>query len=200
MENIKSKPEEWVNLYGNLLYRFALMRVRDAGVAEDLVQETFLAALKSHGNFKGESTEKSWMVGILKHKILDHYRKMARNEELQLSGDESLDKPNIDFEAVDTVGKEWALEPSEQLDREEFRTVLQKCLKKIPPKMARVFTMRELDHMPTEEICKELNISPTNVWVILHRARLGLQNCLELKWFKENLQRGHKEDALVRSI
>ena len=200
MKTKRSKPGEWVDLYSDLLYRYALTRVRNAEIAEDLVQETFLAALKSHKNFKGESTEKSWMVGILKHKILDYYRKVSKNEELQVISEGGTEKAYFESELRSSPNKEWSLDPHEQLERKELANTLQHCLANIPPKLAEVFTMRELNHMPTEEICKELNLSPTNVWVILHRARARLQNSLELKWLKDRFQKRRKQNELVQPL
>jgi RNA polymerase sigma-70 factor (TIGR02943 family) len=186
MQNHLSDSDQWVDLYGNILYRFTLIRVRDTSVAEDLVQEAFLAALKSRQNFKGQSTEKSWLIGILKHKIMDYYRKNSRNNEFNSFVDEA--KGFKDF--FDNIEKEkrpttsWGADPAQNLQNKEFLAVFHKCLENIPPKLAKVFTLRELDGVSTEDICKDLNITATNLWVILHRARLGLQNCLEHNWFK----------------
>jgi RNA polymerase sigma-70 factor (ECF subfamily) len=167
-----------------------MLRVRDVSIAEDLVQETFLAALKSRESFKGQAAEKSWLIGILKHKIMDHYRKNSRDQNLnQHVTDEKGFESFFSQQIKESHGRQsWGDDPSKNAENEEFRTVFQKCLKNIPPKLAQVFTMRELDNMPTEEICKELNISPTNLWVILHRARMGLKNCLETNWF--NAEKG----------
>ena len=185
MENQLSNSSKWVELYGDILFRFCLLRVRDASAAEDIVQETFLSALKSRESFKGQSTEKSWLIGILKHKIMDYYRKNSRDEDFN-----NLVKEEDGFDSFFSQQyKEthshptWGKDPSKNAENEEFMKVFHKCLKNIPPKLAQVFTMRELDNIPTEQICKELNITPTNVWVILHRARMGLKNCLELSWF-----------------
>lgn len=185
MPNQLSDSSQWVDLYGDLLFRFCMLRVRDVSIAEDLVQETFLGALKSRESFKGQAAEKSWLIGILKHKIMDHYRKSSRDQNLNQhvtdeKGFESFFSQQI---KESYEHQSWGDDPSKNAENEEFRTVFQKCLKNIPPKLAQVFTMRELDNMPTEEICKELNISPTNLWVILHRARMGLKNCLEINWF-----------------
>lgn len=186
MNNQLSNSSQWVELYGDILFRFSMLRVRDTSAAEDIVQETFLSALKSRGSFKGQSTEKSWLIGILKHKIMDYYRKNSRDNDFN-----NLVKEEDGFDSFFSQQYKnshshpaWGEDPSKNAENEEFRKVLQQCLSNIPPKLSRVFTMRELDNIPTEQICKELNITPTNVWVILHRARMSLKNCLELNWFK----------------
>lgn len=185
-QNQLSDPSKWVEMYGDILFRFCMLRVRDTSVAEDLVQETFLSALKSRESFKGQSAEKSWLIGILKHKILDHYRKNARDGEFnKLVNDEKELDSFFNQQYKDAHSHSaWSQDPSKNAENEEFRKVFQKCLNNIPPKFSQVFTMRELDNMPTDQICKELNITPTNLWVILHRARMGLKNCLENSWFK----------------
>lgn len=186
MQNHLSDSDQWVDLYGNILYRFTLIRVRDSSIAEDLVQEAFLAALKSRQNFKGQSTEKSWLIGILKHKIMDYYRKNSRNNEFNSFVDEASGFKDF-FENIEIEKKtptSWGADPAQNLQNKEFLVVFQKCLENIPPKLAKVFTLREMEGISTEEICKDLNITATNLWVILHRARLGLQNCLEHNWFK----------------
>lgn len=185
-QNQLSDPSKWVEMYGDILFRFCMLRVRDTSVAEDLVQETFLSALKSRDSFKGQSAEKSWLIGILKHKIMDYYRKNARDGEFNklVNDEKELDSFfNQQYRDAHSYSA-WAQDPSKNAENEEFRKVFQKCLNNIPPKFSQVFTMRELDNMPTDQICKELNITPTNLWVILHRARMGLKNCLENSWFK----------------
>lgn len=181
-----SDPSQWVDLYGNEMFLFCKQRVNDITVAEDLVQEAFLGGLKSRSSFKGQSSEKSWLIGILKHKIMDHYRKTSKDINFnQLVNDEENFATFFEQQKKGLKDQySWGQNPSENLENEEFMKVFQKCLENIPSKLARVFTMRELDNISAEDICKELNITPTNVWVILHRARAGLKSCLEANWFK----------------
>jgi RNA polymerase sigma-70 factor (ECF subfamily) len=179
-------PERWVEDYGNYLYAFALMRVRDPVKAEDFVQETFLAALKA--NFAGKSSEKSWLVGILKNKIFDYYRKIGRETsftDLQFYRDEeakSFQQGGNNSWVEEFGPKEW-LEPGADLDRAEFWAVFQQCAGKLPKAVAQVFIMREVDDVDSPAICEALNISPNNLWVMLHRARMALRKCLEINWF-----------------
>ena len=181
-----SNPEDWVNQYGNSLFRFALGRVRDAGVAEDLVQETFVAALGARDRFAGRSAEKTWLVGILKHKVIDHFRKNRREsvvdevEWLETVGEnESVFDQHGHWKSNGTAPKEWPSDPSSLVEQKEFWQVLNQALSELPPRMAKAFLLREVDGFSTEEICEILHITQANLWVILHRSRKHLRNRLE---------------------
>lgn len=182
-----SDPSTWVEQHGDYLFRYSLMRVRNRELAENLVQETFLAALSGRATYSGRSSEKTWMVGILKHKIVDHFRKSFREKavsELQTEDEQTID----DF--YDAVGcpkrlpKDWMPEPQALLHSKEFWSVLHSCLDVIPERTASAFIMRELDDRNTKDICRELGITPTNLWVMLHRARLKLRQLLKIRWFE----------------
>lgn len=174
-------PETWVDEHGDSLFRYALFRIQDAQVAEDLVQETFLAALRSHENFMGQSTVKTWLIAILKHKIVDHIRKKIREP----SSDkiETLSDPDFDEHGHWQLrpGK-WAINPGKLYEQKEFVDVLYRCLAELPERLAEAFIKREMDGLSTAEICKELGITATNSWVMLYRARMSLRRCLENKW------------------
>jgi RNA polymerase sigma-70 factor (ECF subfamily) len=180
-------PSEWVDRYGDFLFRYAMIRIRDRSRAEDLVQETFLAALKGRHSFSGKSAERTWLVGILKHKILDYFRSQSR--EVSLHGEDFTDPPGDDpFNAVghwegEAGPTEWGGNPADLFRQKEFLEQLTNCLSGLPPAHAAVFTLREIEGAGTKEICKELNVSETNLWVILHRARMQLRKCLETRWF-----------------
>src|SRR6266481_2772509 len=186
-----SDPERWVELYGDYLFKYALMRLRDPAKAEDAVQETFLAALKGRKSFAGRSAEKSWLVGILKNKICDYYRKASRETsftDLEFYSDEESDKFTSDgpFQGgwIHELGPmEWSSEPGAGLDSQAFWKTFHDCSNKMPKNIATVFTMREVDGVESKEICKLLNISESNLWVMLHRARMALRRCLETNWF-----------------
>jgi RNA polymerase sigma-70 factor, ECF subfamily len=186
-----SDPERWVEEHGDYLFKFALVRLRNATKAEDLVQETFLAALKGGDKFAGRSAEKSWLVGILKHKILDHYRKASRETlftDLEFYADEESNGfiPHGLFKGgwINELGPmEWPADPAVSLDREAFWQTFRDCSKKLPQNISAVFTMREVDGVASKEICRLLNISENNLWVMLHRARMALRRCLEANWF-----------------
>jgi RNA polymerase sigma-70 factor (ECF subfamily) len=180
-------PDGWVDNYGDLLFNYAISRLYASELAEDMVQETFLSAFQAREKFKGESSEATWLIAILKRKIIDHYRKQSKNPE-ERKGEDFW--PFIDEGADEGL---WAKEhrPLEwtinQLDRSEedlFMEVMRLCLSLLPEKMAATFTLRAMEEQTTENVCKELGISASNLWVLLHRARLQLRDCLEQKWFK----------------
>lgn len=183
-----SDPSQWIDRYGDYLYRFALIRVRNASVAEELVQDTLVAALQSRARFAGRSSERTWLTGILKHKVIDHFRRVSREQ--------PTDDPASSVEelgAFDEHGgwrvhegqapSDWPLNPDTTLQQKEFFEALQRCVEHLPTRVAQVFVLRELEEMSTAEICKQLAVSSTNCWVMLHRARLQLRRCLERTWF-----------------
>lgn len=173
--------------YRGYLMRYALLQLRDPTAAEDAVQETLLAALQTGTRFAGRSSVKTWLVGILKHKIIDTHRRQAREQPLPgTEGDET--DPDIADAAFAEDGhwnafpSSWG-SPERSLESTEFWTIFEMCAQVMPPRNARVFVMREVLELETEEICKELGITATNCWVMLHRARLAMRECLETKWF-----------------
>lgn len=181
-----SDPGQWPDLYGDTLYRHALFRLRDPMAAEEVVQETFLAALQARERFAGNASEKTWLIGILKHKIIDHLRKITRerphDEELQ-----PLD--TLEQESFDGRGH-WKIDvgrwsnPDGSLEQEQFWRTLQGCVERLPPRMASLFILREIDGMESEAICQELALSTTNnLWTLLSRMRMRLRQCLEQQWF-----------------
>lgn len=178
-----SNANDWLNEHGDYLYRFALARLRDPHQAEDVVQETFLAAVKNN-SFAEQSSPRTWLTGILKHKIIDLMRK--RNRETPASELMSEQDANMDefFDAaghwVDKI-EAWDV-PESALEQKQFFSVLESCLTKIPSKLATLFMMRDVHETNNEEICKELNITSTNAWVMLYRARMGMRKCLEINW------------------
>jgi len=178
-----NNTHDWLNEHGDYLYRFALARLRDPHLAEDVVQETFFAAIKNN-SFAKQSSPRTWLTGILKHKIIDVMRKS--NREMNASDLMSEDDANMD-EFFDDKGH-WADKPplwdvpDNALEQKQFIGVLQKCIDKIPNKLATLFMMRDVNETSNEEICKELNITSTNAWVMLYRARMGIRKCLEINW------------------
>ena len=169
------------------LLRIAQLQLRDADLAEDVVQETLVAALAAQSGFTGKSTVKTWLTGILKHKIVDAIRHKQRQPLIEASFDEETDLEEFDPMFKENGG--WAQKPAEwgdpegALSRRQFFDVMELCLEKLPPNTARVFIMREVMELESDEICKELTITANNLWVILYRARMALRQCLEQNWF-----------------
>jgi RNA polymerase sigma-70 factor (TIGR02943 family) len=171
------------------LLRYATLQVRDAAVAEDLVQNTLLAALQSLASFRGDAAPVTWLIGILKRQIIDHYRRMSRETPLPVSG--QGDDAEGDAELLDrlfasdghwvTKPAVWA-DPEGSLQQEAFLGVLEACLKGLAGQSGRVFALREIMELAPEEICKDLKLSQSNYWVLMHRARLRLRQCVERGW------------------
>ena len=164
------------------LMRFALLQLRNEAAAEDAVQETMLAALQGASRYAGQSSLKTWLVGILKHKIIDQLRRQAREPQ-------SYEATYEDFDSLFEEDGHWSEppgnwgRPEDTLQQKEFFKVLELCMEALPANTARVFMMREWLGLDTDEIRKELNITATNCWVVLYRARMGLRACLEKRWF-----------------
>ncbi len=183
-------PADWLSRHGDLLFRYALARVGDESLAEDLVQETLLAAWKSRKNFSGRSSESTWLVGILKHKIADHFRK---------SGEVSLEELDLDLERWFDERGHWRQppaafsDPGRILDLAQLQQALQHCVNRLPPRFRQLFYLREVEGLSAEEICKQLPASSTNnVWVMLSRMRFQLRQCLERAGFGQS---GKEEKA-----
>lgn len=185
-------PSSWVDEHGDCLFRFAMVRLRDETLAEDLVQETLLSAIQSLDSYQGRSSERTWLTGILKHKIIDHYRK-NKNQVQITDEDTDLSGVNKFFERPDAWDGHWAIKlrpvdpeqsPDQVIERGEFWDVMNMCLSALPTKVARVFALREVDGLTSDEICDLLRLSPNNFWVIMHRARMQLRRCIEIKWFR----------------
>ncbi len=178
--------ETWVDDHGDALYRYALSRLNNPTTAEDVVQETFLAAFDSRDYYKGSSPVRTWLIGILKHKIVDLVRKETRELPMQEWIDEQHPAEERFFDARGrwkTGPSDWQVNPSKILQQKEFFSVLHTCLGHLPKKQREVFVLRELEDQISEEVCKLFGITSTNLWVLLHRARLALRQCLEHNWF-----------------
>jgi RNA polymerase sigma-70 factor (TIGR02943 family) len=181
-----SAAAAWLGDHGDTLYRYALRRVRDPDVAEDLVQDTLLAALAARNSFAGGSSERTWLIGILKHKLVDHLRKSIRRQPSgELESEDRLDPFDKNGHWKVRV-RRWQCDPRETAENAEFQKVLASCLSKLPPRTAQVFWLHEAESMSSKDLCKELELSPTNLWTMLHRARVGLQRCLSANWFESD--------------
>ena len=185
-DNLLLDPESWVDRYGDMLFRFTLQRVNDTGTAEDLVQETLLAAMNAKDRFKGQSSEKTWLFAILKHKIIDFFRrKKHKHADIEI---ESFSETTDQF--FNEKGKwriqpeNWGTNPQDAFEQKEFLNFFYLCLSQVPQRLADTFAYREIDGLSTEEICKILKITPTNCWVMLYRARMLLRRCIEKNWLQ----------------
>ncbi|WP_026809993.1 sigma-70 family RNA polymerase sigma factor [Arenibacter latericius] len=178
-------PDTWVDRYSDYLFNYAVTRVNDAEIAKDLVQETFFAGLKSAKNFKGEAAERTWLISILKRKVIDHYRKInSQKAKAMVRITQNRDSENEgDFMEQQVADPDSLLENSE-IENKELGLAIHECINKLPKKQALAFTLKTINGLSTEEVCKELNINPSNLWVIIHRARTVLMDCLNTNWFK----------------
>lgn len=180
----KLQPNTWVDAYADYLFNYAVVRVNDEEIAKDLIQETFMAGLNSAKNFKGQATERTWLIAILKRKIIDHYRKINSKKgkaEVRLQYNASSDSEGDWLE--EQVADPSSTKENDVLENEELGLAIQSCIEKLPVNQRQVFTMKTVRGLATEDICKELNINPSNLWVTIHRARTALMGCLNQNWF-----------------
>ncbi len=197
-ERLPLSPETWLDEHGDVLYRYALLHLRDPSRAEDAVQETLLAALGGRERFSGGASVRTWLIGILKHKVMDQFRRHAREIPLDdpLPGPEADDSADEgDFTPFGSWRErlsDWG-NPEELLEREEFVAFLQLCLDGLPPRLAQLYWLREVMEEGTESICKEMAITPNNLWTMLHRARLALRRCLDRTWLHGVGRRGERQ-------
>jgi RNA polymerase sigma-70 factor (ECF subfamily) len=180
-------PKKWLDEHGDAMYAYCLLRVREPAAAEDLVQEALLAALQSLDSFKGQSSERTWLIGILKHKILDHLRRASREKPLDLGR-----IPGEDTEEYFDETEHWKVpmsewdQPERSLENEQFWSTFNNCLERLPDRLRMVYALKEIDGLATEDILETLNISTANnLWVMLSRSRTHLRLCLETNWFTE---------------
>lgn len=179
-------PDRWVDDYGDYLYRYAFSRLRDNAAAEEVVQETFLAGIRFQDRFTGEGAERAWLLGILKRKLIDYVRLRNRYDR-----DGSYEDSNDPSEQLFDQNGNWKAGtfasnvPVDGIESQEIWDIVKGCLEHIPKGQADVFVLSVMEDMETEEICKELEITPSNLWVRLHRARLALAKCVGSKWLTD---------------
>ena len=176
-------PNKWIDLHSDYLFNYTISRVNDREIAKDLVQDTFFAGLNSMKYFKGEASERTWLISILKRKIIDYYRKINSNKgkaEVRMSYNTDENEGEwLEERVADSYGKN----AEENLINSELEDAIYNCLSKLPEKQATVFKMKTILGHETEAICNELNITPSNLWVIIHRARVTMAECMEKNWF-----------------
>lgn len=183
MLNHKLNPEVWVDRYSDYLYNFTIVRVNNHEVAKDLISETFLAGLKSKDNFKGEASERTWLISILKRKIIDHYRKInSKKGKAEIRMSYYTDDYEGDW-LEERVSDPFDKTAEDTMENEELGIAIFECLDTLNEKQATIFKMKTIDGFDTEAICNEFNITPSNFWVIIHRARKAMADCLEENWF-----------------
>ncbi|MCF6296392.1 MAG: sigma-70 family RNA polymerase sigma factor [Flavobacteriaceae bacterium] len=177
-------PNKWVELYADYLYNYTITRVSDSDLAKDLVQETFFSGLKGKENFRGQASERTWLISILKRKIIDHYRKINSvkgQKEVRVNFyDEGENKGSWIEERVPVS---WGNEAEMNIENAELKSAIDVCIDFLPEKYRIVFLLKTVEDYETEEICNELDITASNLWVIIHRARHQLRKCLEENWF-----------------
>jgi len=183
-EHKVSDPATWVDKHGDYLFGYAMFRLRDREAAEDVLQETLLAAMKGRDGFRGACSERTWLVGILRHKILDRFREVTRLRPLYAT--DAFD--DFDFQVngywqPDSAPVAWLAKPDELIEQKEFWEVFSHGLSALPAPTATAFILREIDCLDTDEICEALNVSRENLWAMLHRARLCLRRFLQVNWF-----------------
>ena len=184
MSGHQINPNKWIDLYSDYLFNYTITRVKDRETAQDLVQETFFAGLKSMKNFKGQASERTWLVPILKRKIIDHYRKINSNKgkaevRMNLNFDGENDGDWLEQRVADPFDKN----AENNLENTELGLAIHNCISKLPSKQAEVFKMKTLLGYDTETICNELDITASNLWVIIHRARTALASCMKKNWY-----------------
>ncbi len=177
-------PENWNLSYRDYLIRFALQRISDYGIAEDLVQDTFLSGWNAKASFRGDCTEKTWLTGILRNKIIDHYRKTGRRPSiLTVDLDATAAEESDTFSWIDQQPDlSLSNRPEAETEKREFPKDLETAVRRLPEKMGRAYEMRELQGFSTDEIIDELGISRANLWVLIHRARQTLSEELDSEW------------------
>jgi len=177
--------QTWLEDHGDFLFSYALLKVKDSHVAEDMVQETLLAAITAKDTFSNQSTIRTWLIGILKHKLVDRFRRESRETVISdLIDQDEGDNLEQFFNSNGSWINKPEIFPNPELafQQKEFRKVFQQCLSGLKPRQVEVFLAKEIHGMSNEDICKNFSLNPTNVWVLMHRARLSLHKCLKIHW------------------
>ena len=175
----------WLEEHGDYLFSYALLSVKNTHVAEDLVQETLLAAIAAKNTFRNQSTIRTWLTGILKHKLIDYFRSRGREIIMADLVDQAYEDYLDGFFRTNGLWidkPEIFSNPELAFQQKEFWNIFQQCLAELKPKQVEVFLAKEIHGMSNEDICKSFSLNPTNVWVLMHRARLSLIKCLKIYW------------------
>ncbi|GAA0873558.1 sigma-70 family RNA polymerase sigma factor [Gangjinia marincola] len=181
MSSTAINPSEWVSRYSDYLFNYTITRVNDRELAQDLISETFLAALKAKDNFKGEAHERTWLISILKRKIIDYYRKSnsAKGKaEVRMPDYQDEEGSWLEQRVADPYDKT----AEDNLENTELSLAIMDCLALLPPKQAQIFKLKTIDEFDTEVICNDLKITASNLWVMIHRARKAMMDCMKKSW------------------
>ena len=177
-------PNKWIDAYSDYLFNYTISRINDKEIAQDIVQDTFYAGLKSMKNFKGEASERTWLISILKRKIIDHYRKVnSKKGKAEVRMNYNVDSDSEGNWLEEQVADPLEINAEDTLINEELGSAILNCLGKLPYKQALIFKMKTIQGYDTEVICNELDITASNLWVIVHRARTAMAACLKNNWF-----------------
>jgi RNA polymerase sigma-70 factor (ECF subfamily) len=180
-------PTQWVEEYGDYLYRYAYSRLRDGNAAEEVVQEAFLAGIRFQAQFSGQGSERGWLLAILKRKIIDYVRSRSRRD-AAIVQEETNDPVLTLFDSAGNWKRgamQWSTSPDRQIESRELWEIVRGCLGHLPQGQSDVFVLSVMENMDNDSICRELDISLSNLWVRLHRARLGLAKCVTSRWFRD---------------
>ncbi len=175
-------PTQWVDKYGDSMYRFAILRVKDEAHADDIVQNTILAALQARDTYEGRSAEKTWLFGILKNKIFEHYRETKKNYKYQIELNDEADPCESDFDGKGhwrALPFNWGIDPEKAYGNEQVYQILSGCIDELSPKFRQLYVLREIEGRDSESICEDFDITQNNLWVMLHRTRNLLKKCME---------------------
>ena len=189
-DSINSNPSEWLDEYGDLMFRYAFLQLKNREKAEDAVQDTLFSAYRAFDSFEGKSSIKTWLMSILRNKIIDIVRKDKRDS---LVAVDSYEDPVVssNFNSLGIWSRwlnSWGSSPEGLFEHKGFLEQVESCMEKLPDNLRQVFILRNVDELSTEEICEQLNISPNNLWVMLYRARLRMRDCLDKNWFQEKVK------------
>lgn len=180
--------KRWVTQYSDILYSYAINHGFNEEGAQDMVQETFLSAWQSMDRFQGKASVKNWLFVILKSKISDHFRKDINNMAKVAVQQEYNDDAYFDEEGhwrEEAYPKDWHVNLSDPLEVKDFYKVFHSCKNKLKEIQSAVFIMKYVDELGSEDICKDLGITSSNYWVLLHRAKVQLRACLQKYWLSK---------------
>lgn len=175
-------PNTWVEVYADSLYAYAMTRVNNVATAEDIVQETLLSAWRARSTYNGLASEKNWLYAICKNKIIDHFRKQRSRPVIDSNAEEAMYFDDAEHWTAAAAPNEWGIDYTVPIETKEFYRILDACKNKLKDLQQQVFVLKYLEEIDADTICKVLDITASNYWVLIHRAKLHLRKCLEKNW------------------